>query len=206
MDLIYCIDLHRERNIAGAIDGIPDTNLDYMKLVLMIIDAAAAAQNFCIAAESEGLGTVYIGNILNQQEWAARLLKLPEGVIPVIMVCCGWPAAEGTVSKKYPRSIKVHREQYEEKNLEELLTAFREKYQDWKMKPSEKLLRKIGETAERNFGPNFREKNRRAMLDRGEVDPLSFWYGYYYAGINGIMTQREHLAFLERQNMPFFQG
>lgn len=205
MDLIYCIDLHREQKIAEAIKGIPDTNLDYMKLILMTIDAAVAAQNFCIAAQSEGLGTVYIGNILNRQERVARLLKLPKQVLPVIMVCCGYPAAKSVLSKKYPKEIMVHKEYYEEKTAETLTDAFHRKYRDWKMKPSEKLLQKIGETAKDHFGANFRDENRQAMLDKNCVDPLSFWYGYYYAEIDGIMTQKEHLVFLQNQNLPFFR-
>ncbi|MGN8713464.1 nitroreductase family protein [Hornefia butyriciproducens] len=205
VNLIFCIDLHRERLIADAIHALSDTNLDYTKLILLTIDASAAAQTFCIAAESLGLRTVYIGNILNQQKKVVKLLGFPEMVVPIIMVCCGYPAVTGSVSEKYPREILIHDSHYEDKPVHSLLEAFQEKYQRWKMKPNDKLLQKIGETAELHFGQEFREINYNTMVDNNYVDPLSFWYGYYYSQTEKKMSQEEHLSFLQEQKLPFIE-
>ena len=44
------------------------------------IDAALAAQNAVVAAESLGLSNVYIGSVRNDPSRVADLLKLPKGV------------------------------------------------------------------------------------------------------------------------------
>lgn len=44
-----------------------------------------------MAAESLGLGIVYIGGIRNQPEQVTQLLGLPEGVYPVFGMCMGHP-------------------------------------------------------------------------------------------------------------------
>jgi nitroreductase len=45
--------------------------------VMATVDTALAAQNAALAAESIGLGTVYIGAMRNSPEEVAALLKLP---------------------------------------------------------------------------------------------------------------------------------
>ena len=58
-------------------------------LVLACCDALIAAQNAVIAAESLGIGSCYIGDILENAETHARLLQLPNHTMPVTMLCFG---------------------------------------------------------------------------------------------------------------------
>ncbi len=52
--------------------------LDYLEMFIMAtVDAALAAQNATIAAESLGLGTVYIGAMRNHPEEVPATIKLP---------------------------------------------------------------------------------------------------------------------------------
>ncbi|MHC1782926.1 MAG: nitroreductase family protein [Anaerolineaceae bacterium] len=60
-------------------------------LLMAAIDAVIAAQTAAIAAESLGLGSCYIGDILENYEEIRDLLKLPQYVLPVTMVCIGYP-------------------------------------------------------------------------------------------------------------------
>ena len=43
-----------------------------------------AAQNMVVAAESLGMGTVYLGSILNDNAKLSELLKLPKYVYPAV--------------------------------------------------------------------------------------------------------------------------
>ena len=53
-------------------------SLDFMeKFMVAVIDAALAAQNAAIAAESMGLGICYIGGIRNEIEKLSILLNFP---------------------------------------------------------------------------------------------------------------------------------
>ncbi len=55
-------------------------------------DAVIAAQNAAVAAEAVGLGTCYIGDIIEQAEEVRELLGLPEYTLPLSMLILGTPA------------------------------------------------------------------------------------------------------------------
>ncbi len=62
-------------------------------LLLACEDAMAAAQTAVIAAEAVGLGSCYIGDILENAEDVSRLLDLPEHTLPLSMLVVGEPAS-----------------------------------------------------------------------------------------------------------------
>ena len=55
--------------------------------IVATVDAALAAQNAAIAAESLGLGIVYIGGVRNSIAEFSETLELPELVYPVFGMC-----------------------------------------------------------------------------------------------------------------------
>lgn len=54
------------------------------------VDAAMATQNLLLAAHDRGLGTCVVASF--HRGAVARLLDLPKGVVPVLLVSVGWPA------------------------------------------------------------------------------------------------------------------
>ncbi len=54
------------------------------------VDAAMATQNFLLAAHAEGLGTCTIASF--HRKAVARLLELPDGVEPILLISAGRPA------------------------------------------------------------------------------------------------------------------
>ncbi len=66
------------------------------------VDAAMATQNILLAAHDAGLGTCVIGSF--HKGAVARILGLPEGMEPVLLVSVGWPAE---VPKPPPRKRDV---------------------------------------------------------------------------------------------------
>jgi len=63
-------------------------------LLLACEDAMIAAQNAVIAAQSLGIGSCYIGDILENKEETAELLGLDEYVIPATMLVFGHPTEQ----------------------------------------------------------------------------------------------------------------
>ena len=59
-----------------------------------IIDASICAQTMVLAAEAEGLGSCYNGNILNVMDQISDLMELPEQIFPVVMLTLGWPRTD----------------------------------------------------------------------------------------------------------------
>lgn len=72
-------------------------------LLLAMADAVIAAQNVVAAAESLGLGSCYIGDILENQERVKKLLALPDFVVPAAMLVIGRPTDQQKARPKPER-------------------------------------------------------------------------------------------------------
>ncbi len=73
-------------------------------LMLAFADAVIAAQNAVVAAQSLGIGSCYIGDILEQIEIHRDILKLPEYVMPAAMLVFGYPTDQQLKRVKPARS------------------------------------------------------------------------------------------------------
>jgi len=102
-------------------------------MLLACSDALIAAQNAVIAAESLGIGSCYIGDILENGEEHARLLDLPPGTLPIAMLCFG--------HAKVSRTPASRQEKY---------VVMRDRYH--RLTPGE--LRDVSETLEREHAPH----------------------------------------------------
>ena len=92
----------------------PDAQLGLAEqLLLGVVDTAMMAQNALTAAESLGLGGVYIGGLRNNIEAVTELLKLPRHVLPLFGLCLGWPADNPDLKPRLPASILVHENSYQ---------------------------------------------------------------------------------------------
>jgi len=98
-------------------------------LLLSCADALVAAQNTVTAAHSLGLGSCYIGDILENCEQVRKLLHLPEYVVPAAMVVYGYPTEQQLNRKKPTRFDKgyiVHTNMYRRMQSDELLNMYSE--------------------------------------------------------------------------------
>ncbi len=77
-------------------------------LMLACCDALIAAQNAVIAAESFGIGSCYIGDIMENYEIHKELFNLPEYVFPISMVCFGYPTEQQKNRTQPERFNKEH--------------------------------------------------------------------------------------------------
>lgn len=96
-------------------------------LLLAAADALIAAQNMVVAAESLGLGSCYIGDILERQEDISALLHLPAHAMPVGMLCIGYPATQQKEREKparFDRRFLVFENIYQTANEETLRSMF----------------------------------------------------------------------------------
>ncbi len=113
--LVWTADFARLRQLADD-RGVPLDGADYLESSYVgFIDAALAAQNAVVAAESLGLGTVYIGALRNDPERVAAELGLPDHVFAVFGLVVGHPdPAEGTrVKPRLPQAAVLHQETYD---------------------------------------------------------------------------------------------
>ena len=108
-------------------------------LLLAVNDAVIAAQNAVVAAHSLGIGSCYIGDIMENCEEQRELLQLPKYVFPTAMLVFGYPTQQQLERKKPERvNMKhlVHENGYRSMNAEELEAMFAKnavnrEYRDW---------------------------------------------------------------------------
>jgi nitroreductase len=72
-------------------------------LFLACCDALIAAQNAAIAAESLGVGSCYIGDIMERYETHRDMLNLPQYVFPICMLVFGYPTQQQLNRELTPR-------------------------------------------------------------------------------------------------------
>jgi nitroreductase len=113
--LVWLSDLSRLQNLAKS-QNVPIEGAGYLDTFLMgVIDAALAAQNAVVAAESLGLGGVYIGAIRNRPEEVAAELGLPPGTFAVFGLVIGHPDPERPtqVKPRLPQSAVLSHERFD---------------------------------------------------------------------------------------------
>ena len=129
MALIFCADcqkwlsFYEEAGLSPRKPGAGD-------LLLAVEDALIAAQNAVVAAESLGIGSCYIGDVMERAEEMKTLLELPRYVYPACMLVFGYPTEHQKERKKPARfalSDMVCENTYHGKSGQEIREMFSDK-------------------------------------------------------------------------------
>ncbi len=112
---VFCVDFNRHSQIK------PDAKLGFTEQTLIgAVDTALMAQNALVAAESMGLGGVYIGGLRNNPDKVADLLNLPSHVLPLFGLCLGYPAQDPETKPRLPADLLVHTDSYQSLDSDKL--------------------------------------------------------------------------------------
>ena len=106
MVLIFCADCQKwyDAYIATGCDPRAPGAGD---LLLAVSDANIAAQNAVSAAWSLGIGSCYIGDVMENCEKHREMLNLPEYVFPCAMLVFGYPTQQQAEREK-PERVEMH--------------------------------------------------------------------------------------------------
>ncbi|WP_413408874.1 oxygen-insensitive NADPH nitroreductase [Paenibacillus amylolyticus] len=115
---IFCADFNRSHQIA------PEVDIEYIEFLLIgSFDAGLVAQNALTAAESMGLGGVFIGGVRANINELSEVLNLPKYVIPLVGLCIGNPAGDKPELKpRLPQSMVLLENHYHSLDQEKLAT------------------------------------------------------------------------------------
>ena len=123
--LIFCADCRKwyrafkENGCEPRLPGEGD-------LLLAVSDANIAAQNAVVAAHALGVGSCYIGDIMENIEIHRELLHLPQYVFPCAMLVMGYPTPqqlERTKPRRAPLGCIVQENFYRDLEGDELRDA-----------------------------------------------------------------------------------
>lgn len=109
---IFVVDLWRNAQIRAEA-GLDNRVLESTSLFFQgVEDALIGAQNLVIAAESLGLGTVYLGSIGGDPQKVIDALALPLRTFPLLGVLIGHPAQDPAIKPRLPQEITVAVDSY----------------------------------------------------------------------------------------------
>ena len=130
-------------------------------LILAIDDAVIAAQNAVTAAWSYGIGSCYIGDVMENMEQLRELLHLPELVFPAALLIFGYPTEQQERRPKPERTLAhmVHENTYQilsEEELKEQLCSKtgQKEYDEW-----------IRAFCQRKFDSDFSKEMTRSVQE-----------------------------------------
>ena len=115
--LVFLADWQKWMDLFGVagVDSLPDAPKGVTPglgdFLMACSDALIAAQTAVLAAESLGIGSCYIGDVLENGEAVAELLRLPRYAVPVAMLCFGRPKVQGRPTPHYEKHM-VQRDAY----------------------------------------------------------------------------------------------
>ncbi|MBY9016657.1 MAG: nitroreductase family protein [Candidatus Lokiarchaeota archaeon] len=138
-------------------------------LLLACCDALIAAQNSVIAAEALGIGSCYIGDIIENYEIHREMFSLPKWVFPITLICFGYPKGD--------------------KNKISLTTRFPQKFI--------KFTNKYSRLSEENFNEMLRNDKRRIVDKEAENMGQQLYLGKLGADYSVEMRRSVKVALKE---------
>ena len=106
---VFVVDQRRNTEIAKALGQEVGVQGSADRFVSGLTDAVIAAQNVVVAAESLGMGAVYLGSFFNDTAKVVELLNLPKYTYPAIGLAVGWPDQEPQLKPRLPKEV-IHME------------------------------------------------------------------------------------------------
>lgn len=170
--LIWVADFHRAAKLVQAQD-IEATTVGYMENTLVAFaDSGITAQNALLAAESLGLGGVFVGSIRNNPAEVVAELGLPEFTFPVFGLAIGHPdpTEQAGTKPRLPQAAVLHHEQYDAEAWEQPVSDYENHLADYYAefdKPNyswaRTIVRRLGSAA----GLHGRDRMRDRLREQG---------------------------------------
>jgi len=204
VDLLFCIDWQRLERWA-KIEVAPFTaTSSFRHFWISFQDTIIAAQNICTAADSMGLGSVYVGTVLEYFRELKKMFRLPKGVFPVVLLCLGYPNAKLVPRRKLGINIIVYDEKYHKISDCDLRKAFDEKY-PVKIEITNERLKRIYNVCKKVHGKEFAEKCVRSIKKQGFIHSAQRYFGLHYRADGMPQGNDQFLRVMEKYGFNWFK-
>lgn len=110
---IFLADTYRNTKICSEKGLETKVGLDMDHFFQGFTDAILMAQNVNLAIESMGMGAVFLGSIMNDQEEILETLELPAGTYPAVGMIFGYPAQSPQLKPRMPMKFRFFEDRYE---------------------------------------------------------------------------------------------
>jgi len=208
--LLFCLDLHRNERWAKLETAPYTATSSFRHFWVSFQDTIICAQNICTAADSMGLGSVYIGTVIDKPSEIQAMFKLPKGVFPVVLVCMGYPTKRMKPRSKLDAKVVVHPECYREMKDQEIIDAYDQKYSDEKHQSaklgvSEERLETIMKVCRTVNGEKFAKKCADRIKANGYINIAQHYFGLHYRADDMPKGNDNYLRLMEKSGFKWFK-
>ncbi len=203
-NLLFCIDWRRSKRWAELEDAPYTATQSFRHFWISFQDTIIAAQNICTAADALGLGSVYIGTVIDRLGEVRDLCELPEGVFPAVLLCLGYPTRRPAPKKKLGVAAVVHDEVYRDLGDEELLQAFENKYPNAGGEVTEERLATFEKVCREAHGEKFAEKCLKTVHENGKFSMSQKYFGLHYVANDMPRGNEEFLKMVKEMGFGWF--
>jgi nitroreductase len=205
VDLLFCIDFRRLHRWAQLKKAPFAANRSFRHFWISFQDTIIAAQSICIAADALGLGSVYVGTVLECMRELREMFKLPDGVFPVVLLSLGYPKAYPAPKKKLGTSTVVHEGEYRDLPDGELLTAFEAKYPEWKKEITEQRLETFERVCRSLHGEEYTRECLENVKANGHFNAVQNYFGLHYQADFMVDRNADFLQIAEEFGFGWFK-
>ena len=204
VNLLFCLDWRRLERWA-ALEIAPFTgNRSFRNFWISFQDTIIAAQNICAAADALGLGSVYIGTVLECFRELRDMFQLPKSVFPVVLLCLGYPKHYPLPRRKLNIDVIVHSEKYQELEDQELLDAYNKK-NPWSWEIKSERLERIERACRTVHGDDFAARCLGKIKQDGHITPAQVYFGLHYCADEMPDGNDEYLKLMEEFGFYWFK-
>ncbi len=205
VSLLFCIDWHRLERWAELETAPFSATSSFRHFWISFQDTIIAAQNVSTAADAMGLGSVYIGTVLECFRELRDMFDLPKGVFPVVLLCLGYPEKRPEPRNKLPVEVVVHDGRYREIPDSELLEAFAAKYKGTTFDIADDLLEKISRACRAAGGEALERECLERIRREGRIRMAQRYFGTHYVADEMPEGNDEYLAIFEEFGFDWFK-
>ena len=203
--LLFCIDMHRLKRWAALCNAPFAADRAFRHFWISFQDTIIAAQNICTAADAMGLGSVYIGTVMEFIPEMRERLELPDGVLPVVLLCLGWPKHYPEPRSKLDVNVLVHREKYHDPTDQELLEAFEKKYPDRKTDITDQHMETFRTVCEETESREIAEKFVEKVKEKGFFNMAQLYFGLHYRASIMAEGNPDILKVIKKAGLNFWE-
>jgi nitroreductase len=205
VDLLFCIDWYRLKRWAELSEAPYSAQDSFRHFWISFQDTIIAAQNICTAADAMGLGSVYIGTVLEYFRPLKKMFDLPEGVFPVVLLCLGYPKSKLVPRRKLPIDMIVHDEKYHRRTDKEISAAFESKYPNVKIQLTPERLETFAEVCRVVHGERFAGHCLARVKERGYFTMAQRYFGLHYMASLMPVGNHDYLKIFEEYGFGWFK-
>jgi len=166
---VICADIRRLIKVLDYLDHdhCLKHGQGYAKKLMSIIDATLVAENMTIAAECYGLGSLFIGSALANKK-VVQALSLPKGVLPLTLLCIGYPDEQPPTRPRWPLKSILHVDKYRDVAKKEIESFL--KHMDLVLVEEGYYQKYSGRKRTYRYRDHIRRKTAMKVPDEEEVE------------------------------------